>query len=105
MIIENGKIEVKIKTGGGLDNDGYPVSPSVSWGLPIPCQLRANKYNNKGRANGEAFIVASYEILIEEQPFMSEYVRLSDDAGNVIGEFSVISSEPLASVCQIKILV
>ncbi len=105
MIITNGKIEMKIKTGGGLGADGYPVSHTVSWGLPIPCQFRANKYNNKGRTNGEAFTIASYEILIEEQPLTSECVRLSDDAGNVMGEFSVISSEPLVSVCQIKILV
>ena len=70
MIIANGTIEAKIKTGGGIDpKTDYPIAPSVSWGNPIPCQYRANKYSNKGRANGEAFTIASYEILIDEQPY------------------------------------
>ena len=39
MIIANGTIETKIKTGGGIDPDtDYPIAPSVSWGNPIECQ-------------------------------------------------------------------
>ena len=77
MIIANGTIETKIKTGGGIDPDtDYPIAPSVSWGNPIECQYRANKYSNKGKANGEAFTIASYEILIDEQPYDAEMLRL-----------------------------
>ena len=66
MIVANGTIETKIKSGGGINPEtGYPNKPSEAWGEPIPCQFRANSYSNKGRTNGEAFTIASYEILIE----------------------------------------
>lgn len=106
MIIANGHIETKIKTGGGIDPDtGYPVAPIVTWGNSIPCQFRANSYSNKGRTNGEAFTIASYEILIDEQPYEAEQLRLLNDSGKVLGEFSVIEVEPLPAVCQVRILV
>ena len=85
MIIANGTIETKIKTGGGIDPDtDYPIAPSVSWGNPIECQYRANKYSNKGKANGEAFTIASYEILIDEQPYNAEMLRLRDISGRIL---------------------
>lgn len=106
MIIANGTIETKIKTGGGIDPEtDYPIQPTVSWGNPIPCQYRANNYSKRGKANGEAFTVASYEILIEEQSYEAESLRLLDMDGRMIGEFSVIEIEPLRAVCQIRILV
>ena len=107
MIIPNGTIEAKIKTGGGIDEEtGYPVAPSVSWGAAIPCQYRANNYSNKGKANGEAFTIASYEILIEDQPFGAEMLRLYDETGKDLGEFALIEPPtPLPAVCQLRILV
>ena len=106
MIVANGNIETKIKSGGGINPEtGYPNKPSEAWGEPIPCQFRANSYSNKGRTNGEAFTIASYEILIEEQPYEAEQLRLLNDSGKVLGEFSVIEIEPLPAVCQVRILV
>lgn len=108
MIIENGTIELKQKTsGGGIDpTTGYPVKPvSVGWGDPIPCQYSANKYNNLGRVNGEHFKTAEYSVLIEEQPFDAEQLRLKDRAGNVVGEFSIIQVEPLEAVRELRILI
>lgn len=107
MIIENGTIELKSKIGGGIDPiTGYPLKPSsISWGEPIPCQYKANRYNNLGRVNGEHFTTASFEILVEEQPITSEQLRLKDNRGGVLGEFSIISVEPLEAVCELRILV
>lgn len=106
MIIANGTIETKIKTGGGIDPDtDYPIQPTVSWGNPVPCQYCANHYSKRGKANGETFTVASYEILIEEQSYEAENLRLRDRNGRMIGEFSVIEIEPLRAVCQTRILV
>ena len=66
MIIQNGTIEFKTKTAGGIDPEtGYPVKPSsVAWGEPVPCQFKAKKFNQLGIIKGEHFTVASYEILI-----------------------------------------
>lgn len=107
MIIQNGTIEIKAKTGGGIDPEtGHPVKPvNVSWGDPIPCQYSANKYNKLGKYDGEHFTVAQYSVLIEEQPFDAEQVRLKNRDGKVLGEFSVIEIEPLEAVCEIRILI
>lgn len=106
MIIANGTIQAKIKSGGGMNPEtGYPDKPTVAWGEPIPCQYQANNNSLKGRTNGEAFRIASYEILIDEQPYEAEQLRLRDDNGKVLGEFSVIDIKPLAAVSQVKILV
>lgn len=52
-----------------------------------------------------SFKTASYTILIEEQPFNGEQVRLKSLDGNTVGEFSVISVELLEAVCELKVLV
>lgn len=64
MIIQNGTIEFKTKTGGGIDPEtGYPVKPSSElWGEPVPCQFRATKYNQLSIIKGEHVTLASYEI-------------------------------------------
>lgn len=108
MIIENGTIEVKRKSVNGIDTEtGFPVQSSdVTWGTPIPCQWRADRYNNLGKSEGGNHTVAHYSILIEsEQAFTAEQIRLKDNYGNVLGEFSVIGAEVLQAVCQVRITV
>lgn len=108
MIIENGTIQVKQKTADcGIDPEtGYMrKASSASWGEPIPCQYYPNRYSNLGRVGGEHFRTAEYTVLIEEQPFTGEQIRLLDDTGQPVGEFSVISAEPLQAVGQIRITI
>lgn len=107
MIIQNGTIELRNKTAGGINREtGHPVKPSeVSWGTPIPCQFLQNTHNYLGITSGEHFTQATYTILIEEQTIEGEQLRLKDMGGKVIGEFSVKAIEPLEAVCEIKILV
>lgn len=106
MIIPNGTIEIKQKTCGGIDPEtGYPKrSSDVVWGEPIPCQTLTNKYNALALSKeGNPIISASYAVLIDEQPFEGEQVRLKDRQGKVIGEFSIIQIETLEAVCEIRI--
>ncbi len=106
MIIANGSIETKIKTGGGINPEtDYPTNPSIGWSNPISCQYQANNNSLKGRTNGEAFTIASYEILIDEQPYEAERLRLRDESGKELWEFSVLDIKPLSAVCHIRILV
>ena len=106
MIIPNGTISFKHKSGGGIDPaTGYPVKPTATWGDDIPCQYLVNSHDNLGRSNGEAFTRASYTVLLEQQPVDSEQLRMTDASGAVVGEFSIISVEQLDAVCQTKILV
>lgn len=107
MIIQNGTIEVKQKTGGGIDPaTGYPETATVTWGEPVPCQWTANKCDRLGRVNGEHFTVAHFSILIELQHFAGvDQVRLRDHTGRDMGEFSIMSVEPLEAVGQLRIMV
>jgi hypothetical protein len=103
MIIENGTICTKIKTGGGLVN-GNPVRPFENWSDPIPCNIKINQHNNKGKVDGNTFKVASYVVLIETGAFDADMVKLERD-GRGLGEFSVQSIDPLDAVGAIKITV
>lgn len=105
MIIPNGTIKVKTKVSGGIDpSTGHPIhSSSVSFGDPIPCQYIVNKYNALATSNGEHITASSYQVLIDEQTFDAEQIRLTDDTGNVIGDFSIQQIEPLKAVCEIRI--
>lgn len=100
----NGTIQARLKTGGGLDADGYPVKSVESWSPPVPCHVRMNRKNNLGKQNGNSFTVASYEILIEPQPFETERVKLTEH-GRGLGEFSVLWTEYLDAVGSLKIVV
>ena len=107
MIIQNGTIEVQTTSQGGLDpTTGFPMNPSVSWGTPVPCQYSPVKYNALALSHGEPVTDKSYSILIETvQNFAADRLRIKDRAGNTVGEFSVISIEPLETVDQIRITV
>lgn len=107
MIIPNGTIQVKRKTAGGIDPaTGYPVAPTAEWGEPVPCQWAANKFDRLGRVRGEHFTVASFSVLIEWRPLGGvEQVRLRDLSGRELGEFSIMSVEPLEAVGQLRIMV
>ena len=104
MIIPNGTIQIKQKQAGGIDPEtGYPINSSnVTYGDPIPCQYIINKYNALAMSQGEHVTLASYEVLIDAQPFDAEQIRLTDKSGKVIGDFSIIRVEPLDAVYEIR---
>jgi len=104
MVIVNGTITAKVKTGGGLNADGYPVKPEESWLQPVPCHVRLNSKNNLGKQNGNTFVTASYEVLVELQPFEYGRVKLTQH-GRDLGEFSVLWTECLDAVRALKIVV
>lgn len=107
MIIQNGNIEFKHKVGGGLDADGYPVKATEEWSEPVPCQYWPKRYNLQGRTGGNATVETSFEILVA-MPLpvdATEQLRLTDMAGVRVGEYSVISSQELRAVQEIKITV
>ena len=103
MIIENGTICTKIRTGGVLIN-GNPVRSSEIWDEPIPCYIKTNLCNNRGKVDGNTFKTASYEVLINEQPFGAEMVKLVR-YGQDLGEFTVQDIDLLPAVGAIKITV
>jgi hypothetical protein len=105
VILVNGYIKPKIKTGGGFDGDGNPIPSGSTWGDPIPCRHKTNRNSFKGKSNGNTFIVAAYEIYIEPQPFATEQIQLFNEDDTKIGEYSIMWVEDLDAVEAIKITV
>lgn len=108
MIIQNGYIEFKAKATGGLDPvTGYPQKPTASWGELIPCQYVPKQINLQARTGGNAKVTSSYEVYVE-MPLpvkATEQIRLTDMSGNVVGEYSLISSQELVAVQEIRLTV
>lgn len=109
MIIQNGTIEVKAKSGGGIDAEtGHPIKATASWWNPLPCQYVPIAHDKQAvTTSGEPYTLATYMVLVEEQPFCitGEQVRLKDMKGGVVGEYSVRSVEYLEAVCETKITI
>lgn len=112
MIIPNGTIQLRIEDKGrtGLDPDtGYPYTPSSEavWSAPIPCQYRAVSYNGIALVLGERRTLATYSILIEEQPLPrgAAIILLKDSSGQEIGEFPVLRTEPIEAVQQLRVYI
>lgn len=105
MLVENGYIELMIKTGGGLDASGHPLPSGGEWKYPTPCQWRKTEGNLLARSKGEAITRASYSILIHASRFTAEEIRLKDLKGDTIGEFSVIRIEELSRAGMIRLWV
>jgi hypothetical protein len=100
MLIVNGTVRARVKTGGGPGADGS----DTSWSSPVPCRIVTNKRNDLGRQNGNAFTVASYRILMEPPPFETGRVQLTL-YGQDLGEFSVMYTEYLDAVGAVEIVV
>lgn len=108
MIIQNGNIEFKIKTAGGIDPvTGYPQKPSVRWSDKIPCQYVPKQIDLQARSGGNAKATSCYEVYIT-MPLpvdATEQIRLTDMSGNVVGEYSMLSMQELVAVQEVKIIV
>lgn len=107
MIIVNGMIEYKHKDGGGIDpTTGYPITATSEWAEPIPCQYVPTE-NRQARDAGEPIIRQHYAIYLEGYQHCTvhanEQIRLRNECGCVIGEFSVISVTPLLAVDETRI--
>lgn len=102
--MENGYIEVASYSGTGLDEDGNPITQVPSYGSQIPSLIKVNKNNKRGKLNGNTFIIASFEIFIEQTEISSEKIKVNYQ-GTDRGEFSIMEVENLEMVGKTKILV
>lgn len=111
MIIPNGHIEIKSKSVGGMDEDGYPIQANAVWKDPIRCQIVPNRstlLGVTGQGTGEPFTVAEYSILMNESEYPEkpfEQIRLTGDGGKSLGEYSVKKVRHLRAVSQWEITV
>jgi hypothetical protein len=100
-----GSISAKIKTGGGLDENGNPIPVTYTWGPAIECKYRANELSNKGRYVDGMFQQASYVITIEDMDFNADVVKLFNSKDNEVCVKEVISLEVLEDIQRVKVMV
>lgn len=104
-----------MEKGGGVDDNGRPIPPVISWSDKIQCLFKANTSSNIGYNEGGSFTTANYAILIDMQKLPSfDSLRLFDNHGRRLGpqrdenkrEFTVIGQPEISDIMQIiKILV
>lgn len=100
----NGNIHIISIIEGGLDYDGNPIGSETNIEEPIPAMVQINKLNNLGKTSADnAFTMASYCILIDQQEINSERIRV--DFQGRQQDFSIMYIEQLDLVGKTKIIV
>lgn len=101
----NGTLQYQIVTPGELDEFGEPTQAEVKWSEPVECQITTNSDNRKGVYEDGEFRVASFLVHLEARHSKDfDRIRLVRHAEN-LGEYRIMSREPLTSVGRIKIMV
>lgn len=78
---------------------------TVEWSEPVPCSIKTNSDNRKGKYEDGEFRVASFTVLIEEQDkFTSNRIYL-ERSEQALGEYRIQSIEELETVGRIQITV
>lgn len=100
----NGTLRYEILTGGGVDDFGEPIEAQSCWSEPLSCSIKTNNDNRRGRYEDGEFRQASFSILVECIPFPYNRVKL-ERMGEKLGEYRVMSAEPLTTVGRTQIVV
>lgn len=100
----NGTLRYEILSEGEVDEYGEPNPAQCAWSEAIPCSIKTNSDNRKGRYEDGVFRQSSFTILLECIPFPYNRVKL-ERLGEALGEFRVMSVEPLTTVGRIQIVV
>ena len=102
----NGTISFQITISGGRNRFGEPIPATTEWSEPINCSIKTNSDNRKGKYEDGEFRQASFVALIEAQDLPTGIKRLhltryTED----LGEFEIISIEPILTMGRIQITV
>lgn len=103
----NGLLKYQIELAESEELNEYgeiETSQSPSWSDDIPCSIKTNTDTRKGHYEDGEFRQASFTILIELAEFIAKRVKLSR-LGEELGEYRVLSVEPLTTVGRVQILV
>lgn len=100
----NGTLKYLVNSEKTMNEFGEVVASNVKWSEPIECSIKTNSDNRKGRYEDGVFRMASFTILVECTEFRSERISL-ERHGETLGEYEIISKEPLCGVGRVKIVV
>lgn len=103
---KNGSISFEQTQEGGKNEWGEPIPAVTEWSEPVFCSIKTNSDNRKGKYEDGNFRQASFVILMETQELPSgvsrvKLTRYTED----LGEFDIISIEPILTLGRLQILV
>lgn len=92
--------------GTSTENEfGELVESTFLWSEPIPCHIKTNSDNRRGKYEDGEFRQASFTILTEQMDNLSfNRVRL-ERQGEDLGEYGVMNAENIESQNRTQILV
>lgn len=92
--------------GTSTENEfGELVESTSLWSEPIPCHIKTNSDNKRGKYEDGEFRQASFTILTEQMDNLSfNRVRL-ERQGEDLGEYGVMNAENIESQNRTQILV
>lgn len=102
----NGTLQIlEVTKENGTDEYGEPIAAQTAWGDPIPCSVRTSSDTRKGKYEDGEYRHSSFIVLIEwRDGFSADRIRL-ERLGEDLGEYGVLSVEPLSTVGRIQIMV
>lgn len=101
----NGYIQVLQSFGGEVNQYGEPIPTEEMWTEEIPCLIKTNSDTRKGAYVDGEYRHASFEIHVELLQWGSvKRIKLSRYDED-LGEYDVISIEPVPSMGRINIIV
>lgn len=103
----NGYIYKSTTTSSYIDSTtGELVSSEQSWDAGAPCCITTNSDTRRGVYDDGEFRQASYTVIIEMngKHYSAETVKLERN-GEELGEFRVLSIEPITTMGRVKIVV
>lgn len=102
----NGTIQVITRTADAINpSTGDPVPATELAGPEIQCHIKAINQSNKGIYEGGTFSQSTYEILIEARDIEGNRLRIKNNKGNDLGDFTIQSIEHLDITNRTKITV
>lgn len=100
----NGVLSYAIVQEAGLNEYGEPIGGDVSWSVNIPCSIKTNFDNRKGRYEDGEFSQSAYIVHCELIADTFSTVRLTR-YGEYLGEYEVQALEHVPDMGRIIILV
>lgn len=103
----NGTLQYCILAEGGFNEDGEPIAIGTpTWSEDIPCSIKTNTNNSKGRYEDGKFNQVAYEILVETANFPLDIKRVRlQRKGIDLGEFAVQGVPTPTTMDRVKIVV
>lgn len=102
----NGVLQYQILSDDQVEDQYGEISSEATpeWSEEIPCSIKTNSDSRKGSYEDGEFRNASFTILIELEKFPYKRIRLKR-LDEDLGEFQILSSEPLTTVGRTQIIV